>query len=117
MLRNDELYQFQASRFDAVYGNGHSWDIAWLFAKLLDAGLTIVPAVNLIRNIGCQVGSSLPPTHLLANMSTSPIAFPLRHPGTVAVDRMYDLKHVRRIGEGYKWLPSARQTDGTGSVR
>ena len=62
VLRNDELYQFQASRFDAVYGNGHSWDVAWLFAKLLDAGLTIVPAVNLIRNIGCQVGQ-FPSTH------------------------------------------------------
>ena len=29
-------------------GSGHSWDVAWLFTKLLDGGLTIVPAVNLI---------------------------------------------------------------------
>jgi hypothetical protein len=102
VLRNEELYQFQAKRFDAVYGNRHSWDVSWLFAKLLEAGLTIVPAVNLIRNIGCQGGNSIPATHLLANMPTSPLTFPLRHPKAVVVDREYDLKHVRRIVEGHK---------------
>jgi hypothetical protein len=101
VLRNDEVYQFQARRFDIVYGNGHSWDVAWLFTKLLEAGLTIVPAVNLIRNIGCEGGNSIPATHPLANMPTSPMAFPLRHPQAVAVDRRYDLQHVRRIVEGY----------------
>jgi len=100
VLQNNEVYQFQATRFDMIYGNGHSWDVAWLFTKLLDAGLTIVPAVNLIRNIGCLGGNSIPPTHPLANMPTSPMAFPLRHPSAVAVDRLYDLQHVRRIGEG-----------------
>jgi hypothetical protein len=64
--------------------------------------LTIVPAVNLIRNIGCLGGNSTPADHPLANMPTSPISFPLRHPSAVAVDRTYDLKHVRRIVEGYK---------------
>ena len=90
VLGNDEVYQFQAMRFDVVYGNRHSWDVAWLFTKLLDAGLTIVPAVNLIRNIGCLGGNSLPPTHAVANMPTSPMTFPLRHPRAVDVDREHD---------------------------
>jgi hypothetical protein len=102
VLGNDEMYRFQARRFDIVYGNSHSWDIAWLFAKLLDAGLTIVPAVNLIRNIGCLGGNSLPATHAVANMPTGPMTFPLRHPRTVAVDREHDLQQVRRIVEGFK---------------
>jgi hypothetical protein len=101
VLGNDEMYQFQARRFDLVSGDRHSWDVAWLFAKLLDAGLTIVPAVNLIRNIGCLGGISLPPTHLLANLPTSSLAFPLRHPTAVAVDRAYDLRHVRGIVNGF----------------
>jgi hypothetical protein len=102
VLGNDEMYQFQAMRFDVVYGNRHSWDVAWLFTKLLDAGLTIVPAVNLIRNIGCLGGNSLPATHAVANMPTSPMAFPLRHPAAVTVDRAYDLRHVRRIVGGFR---------------
>ena len=101
VLHNDEIYQFHARRFDSVDGNGHSWDVAWLFAKLLDRGLTIVPAVNLIRNIGCLGGNSLPATHPIANMPASAIAFPLRHPRTVVADRRYDLEHVRRIVEGF----------------
>jgi hypothetical protein len=102
VLQNDELYQFQARRFDIIYGNGHSWDVAWLFTKLLEAGLTIVPEVNLIRNIGCQGGNSIPASHPIANMPTSPMAFPLRHPSAVAVDRAYDRNYVRRIVEGYR---------------
>jgi hypothetical protein len=102
VLGNDEVYQFQAMRFDVVYGNRHSWDVAWLFTKLLDAGLTIVPAVNLIRNIGCLGGNSLPPTHAVANMPTSPMTFPLRHPRAVDVDREHDLQQVRRIVGWFK---------------
>jgi hypothetical protein len=102
VLRNDEMYQFQARRFDIVYGNTHGWDVAWLFTKLLDAGLTIVPAVNMIRNIGCLGGNSMPADHPIANMPTQPMEFPLRHPKVVAVDRAYDLKYVRRIVEGYR---------------
>ena len=101
VFQNDEIYQFHATRFDIVYGNSHSWDVAWLFTKLLERGLTIVPADNLIRNIGCLGGNSMPPTHAVANMPTSPMAFPLRHPAAVAADRAYDLQHVRRIVEGY----------------
>jgi hypothetical protein len=113
VLRNNELYQFQATRFEMIYGNDHSWDVAWQFTKLLDAGLTILPEVNLIRNIGCLGGNSIPPTHPIANMPTSPIAFPLRHPRVVAVDQEYDLKHVRRIVEGHREPPAARRSGGT----
>jgi hypothetical protein len=102
VLRNDEMYQFQARRFDIVYGNNHGWDVAWMFTKLLDAGLTIVPAMNLIRNIGCLGGNSMPANHPIANMPTQPMAFPLRHPKGVIADRAYDLKYVRRIVEGYR---------------
>jgi hypothetical protein len=102
VLQDDELYRFQAARFDIVYGNEHSWDVAWLFTKLLEAGLTIVPAVNLIQNIGCLGGNSIPETHPIANMPSSSMTFPLRHPKSVAVDRRYDLHHVRRIVEGHK---------------
>ena len=103
VLGDDEMYQFQARRFDLVCGDRHrhSGTSHGCFTKILDAGLTIVPAVNLIRNIGCLGGNSLPPTHPVANLPTSPMAFPLRHPRTVAVDRAYDRQHVRRIVEGF----------------
>jgi hypothetical protein len=101
VLQNDEMYRFQATRFDFIYGNRHSWDVAWLFTRLLEAGLTVVPAVNLIRNIGCLGGNSLPPTHPLANVPTRAMEFPLRHPSVVAVDRAYDLMQVRRSLQGY----------------
>lgn len=100
-LLGDDMYEFQARRFDLVWDDRHSWDVAWLFAKLLDAGLTIVPAVNLVRNIGCLGGKALPPSHPIANMPTTPMTFPLRHPRAVAVDRRYDVQH-RRIIEDFK---------------
>lgn len=101
VLGDEKTYQLQARRLDLASGDRHDWDVAWMLARLLDAGLTIVPAVNLIRNIGSLEGSSLPPTHPLADLPTSPMAFPLRHPRTVAVDRAYDRQHIRRIVEGF----------------
>jgi hypothetical protein len=101
VLGDDETYQFQARRFDLVHADRHAWDVAWQLTKMLDAGLTVIPAVNLIRNIGCLGENSIPPTHPVANLPTSPMSFPLRHPRTVAVDRAYDRQHVRRIVEGF----------------
>jgi hypothetical protein len=104
-LADDECFTFQAPRFDAVYadaGGRRSWDLRWHFARLAQGGLTVVPAVNLISNRGCLGGTSLPPTHPLANLPTAPITFPLWPPTSVAVDHLYDKQHVRRIYEWYR---------------
>ena len=105
LLANDEVYALQARRFDRLYGepqDRHSWDLPWSLARLVHSSLTIVPSVNLVANIGNIDGRGLPPDHPLANLKVEPLAFPLRSPGAVAVDREYDQLHTRRIFEWFE---------------
>src|SRR5258705_4159601 len=98
VLADDECFGLQARRFDALYtnpGDRQSWDLPWSFARLMQSGLTVVPAVNLISNRGCLGGISLPPTHPIANMPTAPISFPIRFQPSVSVDRAYNEGHIR----------------------
>jgi hypothetical protein len=99
VFADEECFALQAGRFDA-YANPtdrHSWDLPWSFARLMQSGLTVVPAVNLISNRGCLGGNSLPPTHPIANLPTAPVSFPIRFQASVSVDRLYDLQHIRRL--------------------
>jgi hypothetical protein len=100
VLADEECFALQARRFDEVYanpGDRQSWDLPWSFARLMQSGLTVVPAVNLISNRGCLGGISLPPTHPIANLPTAPISFPIRFQTSVSVDRLYDERHMQRI--------------------
>ena len=69
-----------------------AWDYRWTFATWLQNGLTILPNVNLISNIGFGEGA----THTVSmknpwiNLPTQPMSFPLRHPQFVIRDSIAD---------------------------
>ena len=69
-----------------------AWDYRWTFATWLQNGLTILPNVNLISNIGFGEGA----THTVSsknpfiNLPTQSMNFPLQHPQFVIRERMAD---------------------------
>lgn len=83
----------------AAEGRLDTWDYAWLFACWQHDGLSIVPEVNLITNIGFGVGS----THTtddqspFANMVSQSIQFPLRHPKHVEIHSAADGRTFRTL--------------------
>jgi hypothetical protein len=89
--------------FDDVYdGKINTWDYQWVFAKLLNSGLCIVPNVNLITNIGFTGDS----THsfensALSDMTMSELLFPLIHPEFIIRDTISDKvffnKYIRTV--------------------
>jgi hypothetical protein len=117
VLAEEECFAFQARRFDALYanpGDRHSWDLPWSFARLMQSGLTVVPAVNLISNRGCLGdGNALPPTHPIANLPTAPISFPIRFQASVSVDRLYDERHIGRFAVRHQISGEPRVQSGT----
>lgn len=68
--------------FERVHREGiDTWDYQWVFANWVNGRLSVVPAVNLISNIGFGVNA----THTtgvseLENLPSTPIKFPLSHP-------------------------------------
>lgn len=82
------------SVFDDVYaGRIDTWDYQWTFNCWHLGGLTILPAVNQIRNLGFGADA----THTIANapdyvveLHTQPLRFPLIHPEVVECDLRAD---------------------------
>lgn len=66
------------------------WDFCWFWHTMKNHGLSIVPNVNMIENVGFRSDA----THTSAKNekydgTTSAMAFPLRHPESVKFDKRY----------------------------
>ena len=95
-LLKDEYYRILERIFDKTFKNPQVswWDYQWGFAKDINNGLSIVPAKNLVSNIGFGVDA----THTLNihskfnNLTAHEIDFPLHHPKYVAIDKDLEKK-------------------------
>jgi hypothetical protein len=70
-----------ASNFDAIHAGYDTWDHQLTFAAYINSGLCILPAVNLVTNIG--FGPEATHTKVVcadSNRPRSAMAFPLHHP-------------------------------------
>ncbi len=92
-------YAYRMSKFRNTYGKPDVswWDYQWNFALHAHGGLAVVPAVNLVQNIGFGPGA----THTVSardargGNAARPMPFPLRHPPDVAPDRAADRRYFR----------------------
>ncbi|NVO32572.1 nucleotide-diphospho-sugar transferase [Hymenobacter lapidiphilus] len=80
-----------------------TWDYQWHFARAAHSGLAIMPAVNLVTNIGFGHEGA---THTQdaadphAALPTGTLCWPLRHPGHVLSDRLRDRQQFRAFLAG-----------------
>ena len=100
------------------------WDYQWEYTIARHHGLYIVPAVNLVGNIG--FGNDSTHTHdggdVMGTVPARDLAFPLRHPAQVAQDRRRDNRRfnefllsrlstiARRLFAGQKPVASGLQS-------
>jgi len=97
VLAGDKLFKYREQIYWKTYQNPDAvtwWDYQWGFSRLVQSGLSIVPSVNLISNIGFGENAThtKSPNAELANLNTSSLEFPLKINPFVAVDREYDEK-------------------------
>lgn len=93
-------YREDVKRYDYLL-NGENrttaWDYQWEFCMLTNSGMSIVPAQNLVRNIGFGEGA----THTFdlfckfSNIESYEIEFPLKHPPFVMPNTKYDKKFMK----------------------
>ena len=79
---NQQIETYWYNKFQGVYEGFNTWDYIWQFISLSHHGLTILPKVNLISNIGFGSGTNSKNIHYssVSNMSLVPMDFPLNHP-------------------------------------
>jgi len=76
----------------AYHGKTGTWDYQWLFACWLQSGLSVIPSVNLVSNIGFGAGA----THTgsgggkFAAMATQTMTFPMANPPAIIRDSIAD---------------------------
>jgi hypothetical protein len=90
----------QTRKYNELYNSSRTdiWDYQWHLTLFLMKGLTIVPKVNLVSNIGFGFDA----THTTkfvrtcTELKTTSIKLPLNHPATITPDKNID-KEFRRI--------------------
>jgi hypothetical protein len=92
------IVRYWTQVFDEMHeGRGpDTWDFQWLYMALKNNSLAIIPAVNLVTNIGFGEGA----THTIkqdrnAMIPANSIEFPLRHPASFNPQRSLDRRRMR----------------------
>jgi hypothetical protein len=93
-----ECPEIRLRQFDRIIDGLDTWDYQWFFVRASNSGLSIVPSVNLIENIGFGKDA----THTFSSglhqsQSRNEISFPLRHPPCVVRDKARDIAYVKKF--------------------
>ncbi|WP_293136591.1 hypothetical protein [Okeania sp. SIO3I5] len=86
ILRDKQAVKYWSNNFQWTYdGQIDTWDHQWQFNSWIHNGLSIIPSVNLVTNIGCSPEGTncIDPNDILANLPKEKISFPLKHPNLV----------------------------------
>jgi hypothetical protein len=90
---NSPTARYWTDIFDKTsQGQVNAWSYEWLYSCWVQDLLTVVPAVNLVTNIGFGLSATNTRTrsHLLAGLPTAPLDATLRHPPTTVRDPSID---------------------------
>lgn len=86
--------------FDETHGERNtSWAYRWIFTTWSQSGLTVIPSVNLVSNIGFgeQATHTKQQSSPIAALDLGKMVFPLRHPPYVVRDEQADAMTQKRL--------------------
>ncbi|MDO9184215.1 MAG: hypothetical protein Q7U04_17505 [Bacteriovorax sp.] len=91
IFENKKQFSYWVNIFDACYaGKIDTWDYQWTFACWSRNGLTILPALNLIRNIGFDERATHTKDENGFSLETLELDFPLRNPNEIKQNLIFD---------------------------
>lgn len=71
----------------------HSWDTQWGYTRLKSGGVSIVPKLNMITNVGAVNGTHSSEGSSSSNIPSNELKFPLKHPDFIICNIAYDKYH------------------------
>lgn len=88
LLHDERAVQYWRRIFDSVRKGYDTWDYSLLFACWRDGGLSALPKINMVANIGFRADAThtTDPDNAVASRVAATMPFPLRHPVSVAAD-------------------------------
>ncbi len=100
---------FEAAMWQRAFDETHAdlvdtWDTQWLFTCWSQGGLSVVPSVNLVSNIGFRADATHTiRTSCLANCPTAEIG-PLRHPDKITASPIEDTREFLEVYNGRSFI-------------
>ncbi len=97
-IGENKLKKIYLSWFNKAYKNTHTWDYQWTYTKIINNSINIMPAKNLVRNIGLGVTGA---THTIeqskrySQMELNELKFPLIHPKFIVIDRKFNYANFK----------------------
>lgn len=95
LFEDEKMAHFLHTTNKSVHYEKHvAWDYVWQFNIFSQHGLVIVPAVNLVKNIGLNSGTHFGVDTKIVrkvfDVGTYNLTFPLKHPSFIFADHIYD---------------------------
>lgn len=115
ILGDPRAARFWTRFFDDVAADRvNSWAVRWTLTCWLEGGLSILPARNLVRNIGFDQDATHTPNgfHPLAGLPAWPMAFPMNHPARSVRDARADAAIQRLVYDPPLWARVWRRVGG-----
>jgi len=92
-----EKRYWQSTWRGVARGRYDTWDVQWVLSCIAQGGLSVVPGVNLVSNIGGGPGSTHAQEDRLLNQPAYPLPLPLRHPERIESDGNADGAVIARL--------------------
>ncbi|MEE4247624.1 MAG: hypothetical protein V2I33_19645, partial [Kangiellaceae bacterium] len=88
-------------------GKINTWDYQWLFSQRQTNTYAIIPATNLIKNIGFgkDATHTKDSEHKLSKIEYKTIKFPLVHNTKISNSQLYEKQYLKKIGYNYTYEP------------
>ena len=102
-------YKYWKEKFDLTFAKENItwWDWQWIFHQMINRQLSVVPAVNLVTNIGFHADGTH--THAennpAANIPAVSLSKPYRHPSKIEPDFVYEESFLKWVWCYHKRLP------------
>ncbi|MDG5469923.1 glycosyltransferase family 2 protein [Deltaproteobacteria bacterium IMCC39524] len=89
-----EESMYRSALYNKVFaGEIDTWDYQWGFAKMINHGLSIIPAFNLVSNVGFGFDSTHTSSECsFSNLELCELSDPISHPPYVIRDKSFDAK-------------------------
>ena len=92
VLKDKKESRFFRHYLDKIYKNkSYNWDFQWSFTLILNNFKTIVPKVNLIKNLGYLHNPTGAGAGKFRKLKIEELKFPLKHPKSYKLNKYYDL--------------------------
>lgn len=108
ILKKNDAVEYWHETYEACFKQTvDTWGLPWMFNCWCNDGLTILPNVNLVSNIGFGVDAVHTHTDIygVANMETENILFPIIHPTGIIRNLVADRYTFQRIFAREKYRP------------